>query len=111
VTAAPSTVAPQAPTPSSHRGFFIGSNGGAFGTGRGNLTINGPLSGSGTLTFGGSTPVAVYTFNGSSDGTFPGATQAFTGDVVLARSGVIYANAKNALGTGTIRTIRPGRSV
>jgi autotransporter-associated beta strand protein len=86
-----------------NRGFFIGSNGGAFGTGRGNLTVNGPLSGSGTLTFGGSTTVAVYTFNGSSDGTFPGATQAFTGDVVLARSGVIYANAKNALGTGTIR--------
>ncbi len=86
-----------------NRGFFIGSNGGAFGTNRGNLTINGPLSGSGTLTFGGSAPVSATIFNGSSDGTFPGATQAFTGDVVLARSGVVYANAKNALGTGTIR--------
>jgi autotransporter-associated beta strand protein len=84
------------------RGIYIAAGGGFIGTARGAPMFNGPLSGTGPLKISGSSPVNTQAFNASSDGTFPGATEAYTGTVTLARSTPVYANANNALGIGTI---------
>src|SRR5206468_9547085 len=88
-------------TLSANRGITIGAGGGVIRSSFGQLNIAGPLVGSGPLriAFPGSLTFP-RVFSGISDGTAPGAAGAYTRTVTLACDMPIYANAKNALGTG-----------
>src|SRR4029079_962033 len=72
--------------------------------GFGIMNVAGPLTGSGPLRLSGvgSNPGVTRTFRCLSDGTLDRAAGAYTGTVTLATDTAVFANAKNALGTGTI---------
>jgi fibronectin-binding autotransporter adhesin len=102
-------------TATATRGFTVNAGGGEIDASGGTLTINGNISTTGLLTFGGASSVVVAgdisgaggsLIRNGSGGLYLGGNDTFDGGITL-NSGILATNSATSLGTGTL-TINGG---